>query len=279
VTIKGSRALRRLRRHQSMLIGLAIVAGFLLLAALAGLLTTRSPLEQDLGQALRPPGPAYPMGTDFLGRDLWSRILYGARTSLGIAHAAVAFGLLAGGGLGLVAGYAGGRVDQAIMRAVDALMGFPHLLLAITFLSIVGSGLANLVIVIALYLVPEFARIARAAFLAARGHDYVEAAQALGARPRRVVLRHVLPNCFAPIVVMVTLRMGTIILEASGLSFLGLGVKPPTPEWGNILSDGRAYLRVAPHASVIPGLTISLLVLGYNFLGDGLRDLLDPARS
>jgi peptide/nickel transport system permease protein len=268
---------RRFARHRAGLAGLALVALLALAAALAPWLAREPVDQQDLGRALLTPGRAHPLGTDELGRDLWSRIVHGARISLGFAVAIVATAGSAGLALGLAAGFRGGLLDETVMRLTDVLLAFPGFLLAIAIVSALGGGnLFNVALALAIYILPGFVRLVRAAALAERGREYVEAARALGMADGAIARRHVLPNLLNVVLVQASLRMGTVILLLSGFSFLGLGPRPPTPEWGLMLATGDDYLRTAPHLSLVPGAAIVLAVLGFNLVGDALRDALDP---
>ncbi len=267
---------RRLRRNRAAMAGAGIVAVFVLLGLLAPILIPFNPNQGDLNDRLQPPNPTHWLGTDELGRDLLSRIVFGARVSLQIQFVAVVLALVVGVTLGLVGGYFGGRVDNVIMRCMDSLLAFPGIFLALGVIAAVGPGLFNLMLAAGVASVPQFARIVRASVLSLKEREFVEAALALGSTGGRIMFRHLLPNCLAPIIVQSTLRMATVLLTASGLSFLGLGVQPPTPEWGAMLSNARSYLIVAPHVATIPGLAIMVTVVGFNLFGDGLRDTLDP---
>ncbi len=267
---------RRLRRNRAAIVGAVIVALFVFVAGLAPVLVPFSPIQGNLGDRLQPPSPAHWLGTDELGRDILSRILFGARISLEIQIVAVLLALVIGVILGAVGGYLGGYVDNLIMRAMDVLLAFPSIFLALAIIAALGTGLFNLMLAAGIASVPQFARIVRASILSLREKEFVEAAVALGSGSNRIMFRHLLPNCLAPIIVQSTLRMATVLLTASGLSFLGLGVQPPTPEWGAMLSNARSYLIVAPHVATIPGVAIMIVVVGFNLFGDGLRDTLDP---
>ncbi len=267
---------RRLRRNRAAVVGAGIVAAFILLAVLAPVLVPFNPIQGDLNDRLQFPNATHWLGTDELGRDLLSRIMFGAWVSLQIQIVAVILSLIVGVTLGLVGGYFGGRVDNVIMRCMDCLLAFPGIFLALGIIAALGPGLFNLMLAAGISSVPQFARIVRASVLSLKEREFVEAALALGSSSGRVMFRHLLPNCLAPILVQSTLRMATVLLTASGLSFLGLGVQPPTPEWGAMLSNARSYLIVAPHVATIPGLAIMVVVLGFNLFGDGLRDTLDP---
>ncbi len=272
----GPLAWRRLRRSPHLLAGLAIVVGILGAAALAPVIAPYSPIDQAFSDQLRPPSWAHLFGTDEFGRDIFSRVLYGARIALAVGFLADGIALAAGVALGLVAGYFGGRVDAVVMRCVDVLLAFPYLLLAMIVVAILGPGLSNAMIAIGIVYAPQFARVVRGAVLAVRGQEFVEAAGAVGAGSGRILLRHVLPNVISPTLVMATLTVGFAIVETAGLSFLGLGASPPTPEWGSMLATGRSYMLTAPWIATFPGLAILVTVIGFNLAGDGLRDLLDP---
>ncbi len=267
---------RRLRRNRAAVAGAGIVIVFVALAVLAPVLVPFNPIQGNLNDRLQPSSATHWLGTDELGRDLFSRILFGARVSLQIQIVAVVLALIIGVVLGSVGGYLGGSVDHIIMRAMDVLLAFPGIFLALGIIAALGPGLLNLMLAAGISSVPQFARIVRASVLSLKEREFVEAALALGSGSGRVMFRHLLPNCLAPIIVQSTLRMATVLLTASGLSFLGLGVQPPTPEWGAMLSNARSYLIVAPHVATIPGLAIMVVVVGFNLFGDGLRDTLDP---
>ena len=269
-------ALWRVARTRAAVAGGVIVLTFVGVALLAPVLAPFEPLRGRLAERLQPPSAAHWLGTDELGRDLLTRILYGARISLQIQVAAVGLALVVGTLLGLVAGYRGRAADQLIMRLLDILMAFPGIFLALAVIAALGTGLVNVILATALFLVPQFARVVRASILTLREREFVEAARALGEGDVAIVFRYLLPNSLAPIIVQTSLRMATVLLTASGLSFLGLGVQPPSPEWGAMLSNARSYMITAPHVATMPGLAIMLVVLGFNLLGDGLRDALDP---
>jgi peptide/nickel transport system permease protein len=246
------------------------------LALFAPVIAPFDPLEQDLANNYAPPSLAHPFGTDDLGRDIWSRLLFGARISLGIAFASVGLALLVGALVGLLSAYHGGIVDAALMRAMDVLLAFPGILLGIAVVVVLGNGVENTAIAVAVMSTPTFARLARGSALSILERDHVAASRALGASALRVIFGQVLPNALTPLVVASTLQLGTAILIASGLSFLGLGVQPPHPEWGAMLSKGRELVRATPVAAFAPGFFITALVLSFSLLGDGLRDALDP---
>ena len=268
--------LRSLLREPTALVGGAIVLGMSLLAIAAPLIAPADPTAVDGARRLLPPGPDALLGTDNLGRDIASRLMWGARLSLGTAALATALILTIGVGAGLVTGYYGGLVDDLVMRVVDVILAFPALILALAIVGILGPGVGSVMLAIVSVAWADYARVMRGLVLAARERQYVEAARAVGAPDARIIVRHLLPNVFAPIVVLASLEMGGLILAVSALSFLGLGAQPPTPEWGAMLNDGRVFIFSAPQLMIYPGLAISLVVVGFNLLGDGLRDVLDP---
>ena len=267
---------RQFRKQRLGLIGGGILCMLLLVALLAPVLAPYDPLAQDLYQRLQPPSIDHWFGTDDFGRDILSRIVYGSRISLRIGLIAISLALTGGTLLGLVAGYRGGMVDMLIMRLMDLMLAFPSILLAIAIVAVIGPGIENAILAVSIVLVPQFARLVRSSVLTVREATYVEAARALGATESRLLFYSILPNCTAPLIVQTTLGMGTAILDAAGLSFLGMGAQPPVPEWGAMLSGGRELLLRAPWVMTFPGLAIFTVVLGLNLFGDGLRDALDP---
>jgi peptide/nickel transport system permease protein len=267
---------RRLRRTPGALIGALVVIGIALAALLAPVLAHADPLAQNLAQQAIPPGTAHLMGTDKLGRDVFARILYGARTSISIGFIAVGIAIVVGTAIGTIAGYARGTTDSVLMGAMDVMLAFPSIILAIAITTILGPSIRNLMIAIGIVYIPQYARLARSSVLSVSQLEYVEAARAIGSRTATVLARHILPNILAPLLVQATLGVATAELEAAGLSYLGLGARPPAPEWGAMLNDARDYWLAAPWALIFPGLSITALVLGFNLLGDGLRDALDP---
>jgi peptide/nickel transport system permease protein len=275
--------LRRLAARRTALFGLAVVAIVVLMATAAPLLTPFDPIEQDLGDLrLKAPGfrdaagRVHPLGTDHLGRDLLARVIYGARPALLVGFAAVAISGMIGMAAGLVSGYFGGRVDDALMRLADIQLAFPFILLAIAVIGVLGPSLATIIVVIGVSSWVVYARIVRSAVLSLREREFVQAALALGSGDARVLVRHILPNALTPWLVVATLDMARVIVIESALSFLGLGVQPPTPTWGGMLADGRVYISTAWWLATFPGLAILVTVLGINLFGDGLRDTLDP---
>jgi peptide/nickel transport system permease protein len=276
-TSGGLRGLRnRYRGRRGLQVGSLVLAVYIIAALIGPFVIPGDPSKQAL--RLRAHGPSWdaPFGYDELGRDLLVRVIYGARVTLGIAGAAVISGGALGVIIGAVAGYFRGWIDAVLMRFVDMLLAFPSLIIALAIVATLGSGAKNLIIATALYTLPQYARLTRATFLSLREQEFVIAATALGPSSTRIVLRHIFPNALAPLIVQTSYAAAAVVLAASGLSFLGLGVQPPSPEWGAMLSRGREFLRVSPHIVVVPGMTIAVLILALNLAGDGLRDLLDP---
>lgn len=266
-----------LRKDKFALAGLTIVALFVLAAIFAPLVAPYDPNEADAVNRLKPPlTPGHLLGTDFQGRDILSRVIYGGRVSLFVGFAPVVIALAVGGVIGLTAGFIGGKYDMIVMRCLDVIFAFPAILLALAIVSTLGRGVNNAIFAIAIVAIPAFSRIVRASVLSVKEEDYVEAARASGARTSPIIFQQVLPLCLSPIIVYATLETGRMILFGVGLSFLGLGVPPPTAEWGSMLAEGRNVLPLAPHVATIPGLAIFLVALGLNLMGDGLRDALDP---
>ena len=272
----GAQAWRRLLAHPSARVGLGILLFFLLGTLIGPLIFRSDPTSQDLGQAFLKPSPAHPLGTDDLGRDELVRLFYGARYTLSLALAAVALGLLLGLPFGAISGYFGGWADLLTQRVVDIMLAFPSILLALSLVAVLGAGLRNVIISVAIVAIPGFVRLVRASALSIRELPYVEAARALGVPSPRILLRHVIPNAVAPVIVQATLQLGNAILVAAGLGFLGLGVQQPTPEWGAMLGFSHTYIFSNPGLVTFPGIAIFGAVLAFNLLGDGLRDVLDP---
>ncbi len=267
--------LRQLGRNRSAKSGLIILSLLILSAVLAPQLAPYDPLEMDFTVRLAPPSAEHWFGTDEFGRDILSMLLYGGRISLLVGVVAVTFALFFGVTFGVLAGYFP-KLDNLIMRITDVWLAFPTFLLAIAIVAILGPGLTNAMIAVGVASTPQYIRVVRGAVLSVKEQEYIAAAKALGARNGRIILSHVLPNVMAPIIILSTLQFGSAILSAAGLSFLGLGVQPPTPEWGAMAFASRSYIRQAIWMGIFPGVAILLMVLGFNLLGDGLRDVLDP---
>jgi peptide/nickel transport system permease protein len=266
----------RLRKSPSAMIGLTLILLLVLIALMANFVAPQGIDDQDLRKGLFSPRREFLLGTDELGRDLMSRIIYGSRVSLEVAILVTSVSLATGVSLGAIAGFYGGRIDTIIQGAVDISWAFPTVLLAIFLVAVLGPSLISVMLAIGLGYWGGFARIVRGQILSLREREFVLAARALGANNSRIMFLHLLPNCIAPVIVMATLMLADAILIEATLSFLGMGAQPPTPSWGSILAGGRAYLRLAPWVTIFPGLAIMLTVLGFNLLGDGLRDTLDP---
>lgn len=266
----------RLRKSPLAMFGLAFILLLIFLAVFADSVAPYSYRKQNLSHRFETPSQQFLLGTDEFGRDILSRIIYGARVSLQVGFIAVGIALVVGGLLGAVAGFYGGWIDNCIMRVMDVLLSVPNTLLAIAIAASLGPGLFNLMIAVGISAVPNYARIVRGSVLSIRGMEFVEAARSVGSSDMRIILKHIIPNSMAPIIVQSTLGVASAILNAAGLSFIGLGIQPPNPEWGAMLSGGRQYIRDFPHMTLYPGLAIMLTILALNFLGDGLRDALDP---
>jgi ABC-type dipeptide/oligopeptide/nickel transport system permease subunit len=256
--------------------GGAVVILLIIVAFAAPSIAPYDPVHQDLANSMAGPSMTHLAGTDVHGRDIFSRIIHGTRISLRIGFLGMLLGCVIGVVLGLISGYYGGWVDTLIMRLLDVQLAFPGLLVAICIIAIIGPGLENVILAVGIFSVPLFARVTRGQVLSLKEQEFILAARMMGAQDGRIMLTHLLPNAVAPILVLCTLRIATAILTAASLSFLGLGAQPPIPEWGAMLSDGRAYLSIAPHVATTPGLAILITVLAFNLLGDGLRDALDP---
>ncbi len=266
----------RLRRSPGAMIGLTLIVLLLITAALANVLAPQGIDEQSLRKGLLPPGGDYPLGTDEFGRDMLSRIIHGSRISLQVGIISTAISSAVGIILGLVAGYFGGRLDNLIQGMVDISWAFPTVLMAIFMVAVLGPGLGNVMIAVGLVYWGGFERVVRGQVLSLREREFVLAARTIGAHDLSIMIRHILPNVLSPVIVMMTLMLGDAILIEATLSFLGMGAQPPTPSWGSILASGRSYLILAPWVTLFPGIAILLTVLGFNLLGDGLRDALDP---
>ncbi len=269
---------RRLRKNKAAIVGLAILALLCFLMIFAGVLFDYETdvIGQSAAMRLKPPSAEHPLGTDEVGRDILARVVYGTRISLPIAVGTIALAAVVGGLLGAIAGYGGKKADNVIMRIMDIFLAIPSILLAIAIVAALGTSIVNLMIAIAIANIPPFARIVRASVLTIKNEEYIEAARAMGASDVRIIFRHVIPNSLAPIIVQATLCIAGSILAIAGLSFIGLGIQPPTPEWGSMLSSGRQYVRYAWWVCTFPGLAIMISILSLNLFGDGLRDALDP---
>ena len=267
---------RGFQRNRLAIVGLIIVVGLVVVAIFAPWLAPYDPTEQHLPDKRTPPGSKYWLGADEFGRDILSRILFGARVALLVGVLAVVVALAVGLLFGTLAGYVGGYVDELIMRLTDILLAFPYLLLAIAIVTALGANAVNTTLAVGIWGAPSFIRIVRASVLALRDREFIQAARAVGVPTPRVILRHLVPNFIAPVIVYATLFMAQAILVEAALSFLGLGVQPPQPSWGLMVATGRNYISIAPHITTMPGLAIVVAVLGFNLLGDGLRDALDP---
>ena len=266
----------RLSRHRSARVGGACLIVIFLMAAFAPILAPEGYDNQNLALRLQAPSRETPLGTDELGRQLSSRIIWGAQISLQIAFMATGIGLVIGSALGLIGGFYGGYVDRAIMGLMDVLLAFPGILLALAVVAVLGPGLYNVMIAVGISGIPRFARLVRGSTLSVREKEFIEAQRAAGASDARILILHVLPNIMGPIIVFATLRVGVSIMQAAGVSFLGLGAQPPLPDWGGMISQGRHLLRVSWWVGVFPGVAVLITVFGFNLMGDGLRDALDP---
>ncbi len=270
---------RRFARSPNALIGLALFAALLLMAALAPLIAPYDPIALSVRERLQPPSPQHLFGTDDFGRDVFSRVVWGSQLAVRLGTLSVVVALAGGIGLGLLSGYYRGWVDNVISRFFEIILAFPYILFAIAIVAVLGQSLDNLIVAIGIFGWAGYGRIVRGSVLSARQREYVEAARAIGARARRIMVRHILPNVIAPVIILSATRFGGALLAGSGLSFIGLGVPIPQPEWGAIMATGRDYVGVAWWITVFPGVLITLAVLGVNLLGDGLRDVLDPRLS
>jgi peptide/nickel transport system permease protein len=267
---------RRLKQSNAAMVGLFIISVLILSAIFADVIAPYHFDDQDLMRTLQSPSREHILGTDNFGRDILSRIIYGSRISLQVGFIAVGISLIVGGVLGAVAGYYGGRLENVIMRGVDILMAIPSILLAISIVASLGPGLRNVMIAVGISTIPTYARIVRASVITIKDQEFIEAARAVGANDLRIIVKHIMPNAMAPLIVQGTLGVANAILSAAGLSFIGLGFQPPTPEWGAMLSQGRQFIRDYWHMTTFPGLAIMTTIFGLNLLGDGLRDALDP---
>lgn len=267
---------KRLKKDKMAMFGLFIILLLIFAAIFADFIAPYGFDDQNLKDRLLAPNSQYLLGTDNFGRDIFSRIVYGSRISLQVGFIAVGISAILGGSLGAIAGYYGGKLDNFVMRLMDVLLAIPSILLAISIVAALGPGLQNVMIAVGIGSIPSYARIVRASVLSIRDQEFVEAARAVGANDFRIITKHILPNSMAPIIVQATLGVAGAILSAAGLSFIGLGIQPPTPEWGAMLSSGRDYIRDNWHVATFPGLAIMITIFALNLLGDGLRDALDP---
>ena len=269
---------RRLKRNKMAVLGLIILIVLFLLAIFADVIADYDTvvIKQNLAHRLQGPSAAHWLGTDEFGRDIFARLVHGTRVSLKVGIVAVGISIVIGGILGAIAGYYGGKLDNTIMRVMDIFLAVPSILLAIAIVSALGPSILNLMLAISISSVPSYARIVRASVLSIRDQEFIEAAKAIGASNTRIIFRHIIPNSLAPVIVQATLGVASAILSTAGLSFIGLGIQPPAPEWGSMLSGGRQYLRYAWWVTTFPGVAIMITILSLNLLGDGLRDALDP---
>ncbi|WP_048121054.1 nickel transporter permease [Methanosarcina vacuolata] len=271
--------LRIKNKNPGLFLSAGILIFFMLSALFAGYIAPHNPEKANLELRLKEPCHEYPFGTDHLGRCILSRIIFGARVSLSVGLLVVSSSLILGLTIGALSGYYGGWLDEIVMRVVDAFLAFPSLLLALGIAGLFGAGFMNLVMALIIVDWAGYARLARSSVMAVKEQDYIKAAKGLGTGDLHVILHHVIPNVMSPLIVMATIGMGYVILSAAGLSFLGFGVQPPTPEWGSMLNEGKIYIRSAPYIMIFPGIAIMLTVLAFNYLGDELRDLLDPRET
>jgi peptide/nickel transport system permease protein len=267
---------RRFCRNKGAVFGLGVFVTIVLMALLADVISPHNPLEQNYARIMEGPSPDYWLGTDSFGRDLLSRIIYGSRIALIVGIVAVLLAMVVGVTLGLISGYYGGLIDTIIMRVMDGLFAFPILILAIALMAVMGFGVRNVILAVAVVSIAPFARVTRGDVLAIREEPYIEAARLSGISNTAIIFRHVLPNVMAPIIVQGALRVSAAIITEAGLSFLGLGPQPPTPVWGSMIAEGRNFIIMAPHISTFPGIALMVTVVGLNLFGDGLRDTLDP---
>lgn len=267
---------KRLRKNKAAVVGGFFILLFIFVSIVGPELTTQDPNKVNIINKLQAPSAEHWFGTDNYGRDIFTRIIHGMELTLRVGFLSVTIGGVIGVILGIVSGYYGGKIDTIIMRVMDVLLAFPGILLALAIVSVLGGSLNNVIIAVAVFSIPAFARIVRGSTLSVRKLEYIDAMKALGASDFRIIFKHILPNVMSPIIVQATLRIATAVLTASGLSFLGLGAQPPTPEWGAMLSEGRAFMTEHPHVILFPGMMIVIVVLAFNIFGDGLRDALDP---
>ena len=273
----GKRKLHLLRENRLAMVGLFLIGALMAVAVFGPPIYPCDPLAPDPVNRLKGPSKSHPFGTDSLGRDILSRVIQGSRISIIVALIAVSISLVPGGLLGLLSGFYGGKLDESIMRFMDIMLAFPAILLAIFITAILGPSLLNTMIAVGIVYIPHYARIVRSSVISLKEQEFVQAVRSVGGSNLRIIAVHLFPNTVAPIIVYATLGMGTAVLQAAALGFLGLGAQPPAPEWGAMLSEGRQYIQLAPHVAAFPGLAIFILVLGFNLFGDGLRDILDPS--
>ncbi len=266
----------RLKKNKSAMFGMFIIGLLFFCAIFADVIAPYGIDDQNLANSLVKPNSEFWFGTDNFGRDIFSRIIHGSRISLQVGFVAVSISMIVGGALGAIAGFFGGRLDNIIMRSMDILLAIPSILLAISIVSALGPGLINVMIAVGISSIPSYSRIVRASVITLKDQEFVEAARAVGTSNFRIITKHIIPNALAPIIVQATLGVAGAILSAAGLSFIGLCIQPPTPEWGSMLSAGRQFIRDYPHISMYPGLVIMITIFGLNLFGDGLRDALDP---
>jgi len=275
-TYRLPRSVRIFLRHKAAVLGMTVVLIMILMAVFAPLVAPYAPLSQELSNRLKPPSKHHLLGTDKYGRDILSRVVWGTRVSLQVGVIAVGIGASLGTVIGLISGYFGGLVDNILMRLMEILLTLPMLVLALVMVALLGSSLTNVMIAVGISILPRFARVIRGSTLSVKEMDFVDAARALGAKPLRIIFRHVLPNTLHAVIVLATLRVATAILIEATLSFLGLGVEYDKPTWGSMINEGRMYLQTAPWLAIFPGIAIMLMVLGLSLFGDGLREALDP---
>lgn len=275
-TSKGRDIWKRFKKNRMAMVGLVLLAILIFSALFANVIAPFGPDDQNLQEAFRTPSLTHLFGTDNFGRDIFSRIIYGSRVSLVVGIIAVGIGVTVGGTLGAIAAYYSGPYDTVIMRMVDIMMAIPSTILAISISAALGPGIRNTMIAVGIGTIPTYTRVFRSSVITVKNQEYIEAAQAVGASNRRIILKHVVPNALAPLIVQASLGVATAILSAAALSFIGLGIQPPNPEWGAMLSYGRGFIREYPHMVLFPGLAIMIIIFSLNLLGDGLRDALDP---
>lgn len=273
---QASKTFQRFIRNRGAVLGLAIVLLIIIVAIFAEQIAPYNPNRQELGNALKRPYAEHLLGTDEFGRDILSRLIYGARISMAVGVVSVGIAVLAGGAIGAIAGYYGGKIDNAIMRVMDVLLAIPGMLLNISIIAAMGSSVANMMFAVGVSNIPKYCRLMRASVLTVKDREFIEASRACGARNFVIIAKHIIPNCFAPIIVQATLSVGTAIIACSGLSFIGIGIAAPTPEWGAMLSSGRDLLRNYSYITAFPGLAIMITVFSLNLMGDGMRDAFDP---